>query len=173
MAFSARVRMTTPVNTPSYMSSFLLLQQEKLQATFSSRYPGPWLLWEPGAWSVGSSLKSTIVLSAPISHVRSEEALCFMLSHRPHFTVGREPSNTIVVNDSTVSRHHLELELLNGQWHVKPVGGRVVLLHGQRVADEGAPLHTGTQLQLGNVTLSFYDSAQLLIRLREGHKSRR
>lgn len=165
--------MTTPVNTPSYMSSFLLLQQEKLQATFSARYPGPWLLWEPGAWSVGSSLKSTVILSAPITQAKSEEALCFMLAHRTHFTVGREPSNSIVVNDSTVSRHHLELQFLNGQWLVKPVGGRIVMMQGQRVADEGAPVHSGTPLQLGNVTLSFYDSSQLLIRLREGLKARR
>jgi len=165
------VLMTTPVIIPSFMSSFLLMQQEKSPAGFSARYPGPWLLWEPGAWNVASSLKATMVLAAPPAQAQSAEALCFMLAHRVQFKVGRDPSNDVVINDGTVSRHHLELTMADGRWFAKPVGGRTVLRDGQRLPEEGSELPSGSQLQLGNVTLSFYDSAHLLARLKEAHSS--
>lgn len=72
-------------------------------------------------------------------------------------TLGRDPSNTIFLNDMTVSRAHAkilrnaagtlieDLGSLNGTW----VDGAIV---------NSAPLHDGSSVQIGTFTLIYHES---------------
>ena len=73
----------------------------------------------------------------------------------PEITVGRDPKNSIFLNDMTVSRKHAkiivnsqgamveDLGSLNGTW----VDGAIV---------NAAPLHDGSSLQIGTFTLVYH-----------------
>lgn len=72
-------------------------------------------------------------------------------------TIGRDPANTIFLNDMTVSRSHAkivrsasgviieDLGSLNGTW----VDGAIV---------NSAPLHDGSSVQIGTFTLIYHES---------------
>lgn len=72
-------------------------------------------------------------------------------------TIGRDPANTIFLNDMTVSRAHAkvirnaagvlveDLGSLNGTW----VDGAIV---------NSAPLHDGSSIQIGTFTLVYHES---------------
>ena len=72
-------------------------------------------------------------------------------------TIGRDPSNSIFLNDRTVSRAHAkivrnaagtmieDLGSLNGTW----VDGAIV---------NSAPLHDGSSVQIGTFTLIYHES---------------
>lgn len=72
-------------------------------------------------------------------------------------TIGRDPSNSIFLNDMTVSRAHAkivrnaagalieDLGSLNGTW----VDGAIV---------NSAPLHDGSSVQIGTFTLIYHES---------------
>ena len=72
-------------------------------------------------------------------------------------TIGRDPANTIFLNDMTVSRAHAkilrdganvvieDLGSLNGTW----VDGAIV---------NSAPLHDGSSVQIGTFTLVYHES---------------
>lgn len=72
-------------------------------------------------------------------------------------TIGRDPSNSIFLNDMTVSRAHAkivrgpqgmvveDLGSLNGTW----VDGAIV---------NSAPLHDGSSIQVGTFTLIYHES---------------
>lgn len=73
-------------------------------------------------------------------------------------TIGRDPANSIFLNDMTVSRSHAkivqgatgalieDLGSLNGTW----VDGAIV---------NSAPLHDGSSVQIGTFTLIYHESA--------------
>ncbi len=77
-------------------------------------------------------------------------------------TIGRDPANSIFLNDMTVSRSHAkivcngsgalieDLGSLNGTW----VDGAIV---------NSAPLHDGSSVQIGTFTLIYHESAPVLI----------
>ena len=77
-------------------------------------------------------------------------------------TIGRDPANSIFLNDMTVSRSHAkivrnhagtlieDLGSLNGTW----VDGAIV---------NSAPLHDGSSVQIGTFTLIYHESAPELI----------
>ena len=72
-------------------------------------------------------------------------------------TVGRDPANSIFLNDMTVSRSHAKIKhdasgvsiedlgSLNGTW----VDGAIV---------SNAPLHDGSSIQIGTFTLIYHES---------------
>ena len=76
----------------------------------------------------------------------------------PEITIGRDPANTIFLNDMTVSRSHAkilrnetgalieDLGSLNRTW----VDGAIV---------NSAPLHDGSSVQIGTFTLIYHESA--------------
>ena len=78
----------------------------------------------------------------------------------PLITLGRDPRNSVFLNDMTVSRHHARMDLgniasgfatiedlgsLNGTW----VDGAIV---------NSAPLHDGSSVQIGTFTLIYHES---------------
>jgi hypothetical protein len=153
------------VATPSYLLSYLAIQAVRQGARFHERFPGVWLVWEPGSWQPPSRELVNTLGSNPgpkPTQPGQSDALCFQLT-QPRVYVGRAPDNDCVVGDATVSRHHVELFERGGGWWVKVADGRQAGLDGAPFTGE-RQLFTGRKLQLGNVTMTFLDAAGLLAR---------
>ncbi|RMG41290.1 MAG: FHA domain-containing protein [Planctomycetota bacterium] len=77
-------------------------------------------------------------------------------------TIGRAPTNRIVVRDEICSRHHCEIFHTNTAWYVRDLGSR----NGTRI--DGVPvtgdweLEEGQTIQIGNTRLYFtYDAGRV------------
>lgn len=155
------------VARPSYLLSFISIQALRLKAKFAARYPGAWLVWEPGAWQPPSrAMVNTVGVpaGAPATSPTQTDALCFFLGRQTGVvTIGRAPENDCVVSDATVSRHHADLFERDGRWWVRAAEGRQLGLNGYALPAE-AVLSPHDQLQLGNVTLTFEDEPGLMER---------
>ena len=158
---------------PSYLSSFLWMQQLRGADTFAQKYPGEWLVWEPGHWQAPNPRGMTLTVSfsgdaGKGARAPAGDSLCFHLgvaTDARAVSVGREPQNELVINDGTVSREHAQLFGRGALWNVKPAGGRTLTVNGTPVPEAGLPLLPGKVVLLGGVNLSFHDSASLLRRL--------
>jgi len=70
------------------------------------------------------------------------------------FTIGSGPHNDLVLQDSTVSRRHCELQLMSDGYSIRDFGStNGTLINGVRVTE--AFLNQGTQVQLGNTKVVF------------------
>ncbi|MDA1162614.1 MAG: sigma 54-interacting transcriptional regulator [Planctomycetota bacterium] len=70
-------------------------------------------------------------------------------------TIGRAPTNRVVVPDDICSRHHCEIYQADGEWILKDLGSRNgTLVEGCRVTDDWS-LSDGDQIQLGECYLVF------------------
>ena len=164
------------MSAPSYLSSFLWSQQQRGPEAFAAKFPGEWLVWEPGPWrasprGVVATMYGSMPTPAPATPVtapRPGDALCFLLGLATGRTldVGRNPDSAIVINDGTVSRQHVLLEGRGSVWWVRVSPGRTATLLGQALSETGQAMAPGAVLQLGGVTLSFHDTASLLARLK-------
>lgn len=158
---------------PSYLSSFLWMQQLRGADAFVSKFAGGWLVWEPGTWRAPQATARSVTNTISFDGRGGSTApgggdfLCFHLGAAATrtFLVGREPDNDLVINDGTVSRKHVVLFPREGHWHVKRQAGRVATLGNLPVDDEGVLLKPGHVLTLGGVNLSVHDSTSLIGRL--------
>lgn len=161
---------------PAYLLSLLKAQLLATGDKFGERYPHHWLIWEPGTWTAPAAAHETVQIDprTPIGGgLGRGDALSFALKPSPgkpdQLTIGRNHSNDIVINDATVSRQHAVLRALpTGAWTIE-VGkgvkaltrlGEVDLRHGEPVQ-----LKSGGQVRLGDVRLTYYDLAGLVMRL--------
>jgi hypothetical protein len=161
----------------AYLLSLLVRQRLALKDQFPKRYPHPWLVWEPGIWHVPPSARaqSNSATRLPLSQGPDQpaqgDALCFELappSNKPHWEVGRQPANDIVINDSTVSRRHLLLHRnSSGDWWMTVNPQATLTLYAGNELSPGTEvqLRTGEAFKAGNVRLTFYDTEGLLKRL--------
>lgn len=155
----------------AYLFSLLARQERALKASFAVKYPGAWLVWEPGAWTAPDASQSTrpFNLDEQSTPVRGGgegkgDALCFHLvlpQGRPGtLNVGRSPDNDVQLNDATVSRYHLVLKMLaDRSWQVAATAGAkssslngTALTPGQTVS-----VRNGDRISLGEVLLTFHD----------------
>jgi pSer/pThr/pTyr-binding forkhead associated (FHA) protein len=103
-------------------------------------------------------------LSSPVEQLPSGSALVVVkrgpnagsrfLLHEPITSAGRHPDADIFLDDVTVSRHHAEFRLENGQFSIVDVGS----LNGTYVNREpvdSAVLADGDEIQLGKFRLVF------------------
>jgi hypothetical protein len=157
------------MTAPSYLSTFLWTQQLRGSAAFATKFPGAWLVWEPGAWHAPSpSARTTLSIDPGARAPKQGDSLCFLLGAPTEgrvLRVGREPDNEVLISDGTVSRHHLVLTAQDGQWRVRAVEQRVATLAGTAIPERDVPLSAGQLLVLGGVKLSFHDTSSLLLRL--------
>ncbi len=69
-------------------------------------------------------------------------------------TVGRDPGNSIVLVDASVSNRHASVERAGDSWRVMDLGStNGTFVRGQRVDRRGLPLQAGDVLSIGTVTL--------------------
>lgn len=70
-------------------------------------------------------------------------------------TIGRAPTNRVVVPDDICSRHHCEIFQADGEWILRDLGSRNgTLVEGCRVTDDWV-LGEGDQIQIGECSLVF------------------
>lgn len=70
-------------------------------------------------------------------------------------TVGRAPTNTIVLKDERASRNHAEIFFAQGAWKLRDLDSRNgTLVSGERLSTDH-PLEAGDILQIGNSQLAF------------------
>ena len=157
------------MSQPSYLSSFLWRQQLRNADVFRAKFPGAWLVWEPGAWhSPSPTAHTTLKIDASATEPKQGDALCISLGAATDgrtLNVGREPENDVLLSDGTVSRHHLVLTAHGGGWRVRTAPQRAATLAGSPLPEQDVQLLPGQVLQLGGVTLSFHDGESLLRRL--------
>jgi hypothetical protein len=161
---------------PAFLLSLLRQQWAATGERFNVKHPHPWLVWEPGAWTAPAAAKETVQISAhALESSGKGDALSFGLvvaeGKPPVLHIGRNAANDIVVNDATVSRQHASLtRAASGDWMVEAsASANAPTRLGSVDLKPGVPivLHSGDQLKLGDVTLTFYLHGDFVQRLRE------
>lgn len=81
----------------------------------------------------------------------------FRLAVGRRVTIGRSPTNTIVVRSEQVSRYHAEIFFSEGQWVVRDLDSRNgTSVGGVRLMGDH-PLEPGQTISLGKSALTYYD----------------
>ena len=141
----------------SYMLSFLAVRSAAQPAQFPQHYAGPWLVWEPGDWRPAAGTSATLVANTHKTP-GAGDALCFQLGQAKQVSVGRDSGCDVVVNDATVSRHHVTLMATPFGFDLesmKDVGCTVDALSMRR--GERRVLRWGASISLGSVKMSLFD----------------
>lgn len=156
----------------SYLISWLASRYRAARLdAFERELPGPWVVWEAGPWRPRPSERETVLAGARPAFAAGE-ALAIALVRRNAapgpVTLGRAPENDIVIDDATLSRHHLAFEPAGeGRWRVRDLGSsNGTRVDGAHVGAAPVPLVPGALVEPGAVRLSFLDSATLHFRLR-------
>lgn len=150
----------------SYMLSFLAVKSAAQPGQFPQQYAGPWLVWEPGDWRPAAGTSATLV-SQTHKTPGVGDALCFQLAGSKQVSVGRDSGCDVVVNDATVSRHHVTLTATAFGFDLesmKDVGCTVDGLSLRR--GERRVLRWGASIGLGNVKLTLFDDFGFASRLK-------
>jgi transcriptional regulator with GAF, ATPase, and Fis domain len=79
----------------------------------------------------------------------------FPLRPGDRLTIGRSPTNRVVVPDPKCSRHHAEMFTHNGEWVLRDLGSKNgATINGRRVQGDW-PLEFGQSIEIGECTLKF------------------
>ena len=142
------------------------------QEAFLEQHSHDWLVWEAGAWKPPN--KQTVSVSREalrkVEGGRAGESLAVALEPTPEgLVLGRAPQSDLVINDGTLSGHHLTFrQLEDDTWSVEDAHSK----NGSRL--NGVPLEPGlsvllrdgTHIDAAHVSLTFYTSVGILRRLR-------
>src|SRR6185436_9410154 len=110
------------------------------------------LLWVPLISTAHSSYSMTAYL---VIREGSKWTDVFRLVDGESITVGRAPTNAIVVKDERCSRNHAEVFQSQGQWMLRDLDSRNgTLVDGQRIQHD-YHLQPGEIIRIGNSHLAF------------------
>lgn len=166
-----------PFKVRACLMSLLLRQLVVQGERFAASHPYPWLVWEPGSWMPPKVSQATVMVAAsarPSDRPSAGDALCYELvgaddrGRARALCIGRAQENDIVLNDATVSRMHVTLEVHeDGRWSLTPTSSsKATSLQGLALQPgERAWLSPGGRLSLGDVALTFYDAEGFQARL--------
>ncbi len=73
---------------------------------------------------------------------------------KPVFTLGREPTNDIVLSDPSISRHHARFSLTNGAWTITKIAPQNMISINSRDVQQGT-ISDKDIIGLGGVTFRF------------------
>jgi hypothetical protein len=143
------------------------------RADFERERAGTWLVWEAGPWRPPSPRRDTLVAGPQTGMLASGESLAILLEPKgagAEVRLGRDASCEVVIDDATLSRVHLVLQVDGGgRWTVKDAASRNgSRLDGMPLAAAPARLAPGAAIEAGAVRLTFLDAAGLYVRLRVG-----
>ena len=144
-------------------------------AAFEKAHRHPFLVWEPGPWLPSDTKATRGIITKPASRdsSRGGEALAMALElprDKDHLVLGRAETADLPINDGTLSRSHLALKPGRAGWIVEELGSsNGSWLNGHTLQrDAPALLYDGSQLQAGQVYLTFFEPLGLFTRLRVG-----
>lgn len=150
----------------SYMLSFLAVRSAAAARAFPQQYAGPWLVWEPGDWRPAAGTSTTLVTNTQKTP-GAGDALCFQLAAARQVSVGRDSGCDVVVNDATVSRHHITLMATPFGFDLESMKDTGVSVDGLPVRrGERRVLRWGAGISLGSVKLSLFDDFGFASRLK-------
>lgn len=103
-------------------------------------------------------LMKSVQLSAPVlSIIKGPQAGTSFELEGDEITVGRDPANSVFLNDMTVSRSHAKIVRTHGAAMIEDLGS----LNGTWVDGaivNRAPLSDGSSIQIGTFTLIYHES---------------
>jgi pSer/pThr/pTyr-binding forkhead associated (FHA) protein len=155
----------------SYLFSALKRTSATGRDSFAKQHPGEWLVWEAGAWKAPRA--STLVLGSLadpqlLTPAKGAEALVIALPDQPKVTLGRSEDVDIVLNDGTLSSHHVNLfRAAQGRWSIEDTGstnGTTVEGLSLKIGDR-MTLRNGSAIKAGQVALTFQTAEGLWQRL--------
>lgn len=157
----------------TWLLSLLEREHKLLGGGFVEKYPGAWLIWEPGEWRPArtereGNLRQTVHLgkAAQPGRPAGTDTFCFQLTltNGAELIVGRASGSDVLVNDVTLSRQHLRVR--EGQVQVCQ-GCTAETRFGDEVATPGVwrPLTEGLVVRTGGVRLTYLEPAGMLARL--------
>ncbi len=137
---------------------------------FLEQHQHHWLVWEAGAWK--PPMKNTVSISREAVRAQAQragESLAIALEPNDGLKLGRAPESDLVINDGTLSGHHLTFRQLPSlEWTVEDAHSKNgTRLDGDSLAP-GAPvlLRDGTRIDAAHVSLTFYTAEGILRRLK-------
>ena len=157
-----------------YTLSLMARQRLFLQDRFAQRFPGWWLVWEPGPWRPALSrhegdTASTQLDGESSARPEGDDAFCYQLPGGPcSLLLGRESSCDLYLNDLTLSREHLRLHGDGSAWSVEALEHATAptILEGAALPKgTRVPLVSGATLQAGEVLLRLASPGDFLARL--------
>jgi len=78
---------------------------------------------------------------------------------KPMLTIGREPTNDIVLSEPSISRHHAQISYANGSWTITKLAPQNTMSVNNRDTQQG-PLHDKDTIGLGaSITFRFQASS--------------
>lgn len=168
-----------PARLPTFNQSLLVRQLALVKDGFLARYPHPWLVWEPGAFSVPRAGVDVAVADTklpsgePLPPAPTPgDAVCFALKVAPGAgaRLGRGSDNEVVVSDLTVSRLHARLDHAPTGWTLTSLSEtKVTRVRGAEVPRGGVvSLGAHDVIELGGVRLVFCDAPSFRDRLAAG-----
>jgi pSer/pThr/pTyr-binding forkhead associated (FHA) protein len=136
--------------------------------------PYDWLVWEPGQWrparaNVETAMGLPLITAANAGNPNDVESLVIALEPRKDgkdLSLGRA-SCDIVIDDRTLSTHHLSFSFDDHHWYVHDVGSRNgSLLDGKKLGKNPTRLDAGSRLQAAQVVLTYYTADTMYARLK-------
>lgn len=137
-----------------------------------------WLVWEPGQWRPARSNLETVMglpnLSDPkvlaaAEEAKDSESLVIALEpkrDKKDISLGRAGCD-LIIDDRTLSSHHLSFTFDDHNWWVFDVGSRNgSLVDGRKLGKEPVRLAAGTRLQAAQVVLTYYTFETMHARLK-------
>ncbi len=154
----------------AFRMSMLVEQRRLLRGVFDERHPCPWLVWERATVEPSRDAPQSLVRTAsPESDFlvpASADPVCFDL-RGDLIHVGRTPENDLVVLDATISRRHLVLQRVGGDYTAVALpGAKSVHVRETLLAtDTGHPLKSGDPMRLGGTRFVYLGPKELIARL--------
>jgi len=137
--------------------------------------PFDWLVWEPGQWRPARANIDTVMglpkmgAGAAAEEPSQGESLVIALEpkrDKKDVTLGRSGCD-VVIDDRTLSSHHLSFNFDDHHWWVYDVGSRNgSLIDGRKLGKEPVRLHAGARLQAAQVVLTYYTLDTMFARLK-------
>jgi hypothetical protein len=137
---------------------------------FLKERPEDFVVWEAGPWRPPAARNETMAAGPGTRLLSAGESLAIALVAKDggaEVRLGRSAENDLVVDDGTLSRHHLLFRREAAGWTLRDAGSsNGSKLNGMRLGGEGALLRPGDRIEAGAVRLTFYDAPSMYMRLR-------
>ncbi len=137
--------------------------------------PFDWLVWEPGQWRPARANLETVMglpkmsPDAVAEEPSQGESLVVALEpkrDKKDVTLGRAGCD-LIIDDRTLSSHHLSFNFDDHHWWVYDVGSRNgSLIDGRKLGKEPVRLQAGARIQAAQVVLTYYTLDTMFARLK-------